>query len=176
MKYPKTFNALILTIVCSGLLVTLAFGQGRGPGGHGPDGAGPGGRGGHGPGGPGPGGPPPPERGRLALHLLDLTEAQKAQINAIHASENAKAQAFHEQLRESHDALQAATIKGQFDEAQVRALAASIAQNEIELTVIRARKDAAIYQALTAEQRAKLDQFHAEREAHRPPPPPRQNQ
>jgi Spy/CpxP family protein refolding chaperone len=157
MKFPNTFNAFISLIIGSGLLVTMAFAQGRGPGGQGP-------------GGRGPGGPPPPDGGRMVLHFLDLTDAQKAQINAIQETEDAKAEAFHEKLREAHAALDAATAKGQFNETQVRTLATTIAQNEIELTVIRARKDAAIYQVLTTEQRAKLDQFHAEHGARRPHP------
>jgi Spy/CpxP family protein refolding chaperone len=157
MKLPNTFNALIALLICGGLLVTMAFAQGRGPGGKGPGERGPGG--------------PPPDGGRMVLHFLDLTDAQKAQIKTIQETEDAQAQAFHEKLREAHDALQSATIKGQFNEAQVRTLAASIAQTEIELTVIRARKDATIYQVLTAEQRAKLDQFHAEHGARRPHPP-----
>jgi Spy/CpxP family protein refolding chaperone len=157
MKFPNVVNALMLLIACGCLLFSTTFAQGRGPGGRGP-------------GGPPP---PPPEGGRMALHFLDLTEAQKAQIETIQETEDAKEQAFHDKLRDAHDALEAATAQGQFNEAQVRTLAAAIAQNEVELTVIRTRKDAAIYQVLTPEQRAKLDQLHAERLAHRPPPPPR---
>lgn len=155
MRFPNTFNAVTSLIICSGLLVAMAFAQGRDPGGQA---------------GRGPGGPPP-AGGRMILHLLDLTEAQQAQIKTIQDAEDDKAEAFHEKLREAHNALKAVTASGQFNEAQVRTLAASIAQNEIELTVIRTRKDAAIYQVLTAEQRAKLDQFHAEHGARRPHPP-----
>ncbi len=147
MKFPNTVNVLLALALCGGLLLTMAFAQGRGP-------AGP---------------PPPREGGRLALHFLDLTDAQKAQIKTIQDSEDAQAETLFDKLRAAHDALAAATAKGQFNEAQVRALAAAIAQQEIELTVTRARKDAAIYLVLTAEQRAKLDQFQAEHEAHRPP-------
>lgn len=162
MKYTNPFTVMISLIVCGGLLVTMAFAQGRGPGGQGPGGQGPGGR--------GPGGPPPPDGGRMALRLLELNDAQKAQVKTIQDTEDAKVEALHEKLHEAHDALEAATAQGQFNEARVRTLAAAIAQNEVELMVIRARKDAAIYQLLTAEQRAKLDQIHAEHEAHRPPP------
>ena len=158
MKFPNTIQAMMLVAAGVCLLLTTAFAQGRGPGGRGPG---------------GPGGPPP-DGGRMALHFLDLTDAQKAQIKTIQDTEDAKEQAFHDKLRDAHDALETATAKGQFNETQVRTLAAAIAQNEIELTVIRTRKNAAIYQVLTPEQRAKLDQFHAERLAHRPPPPPRE--
>ncbi|MBI1763758.1 MAG: Spy/CpxP family protein refolding chaperone [Acidobacteria bacterium] len=153
MKFPNTLNVLSVLALGAGLLMTMAFAQG------------------HGPGERGPGGPPPPDGGRMRLHFLDLSDAQKAQVKTIQDTEDAQAEAYFDKLREAHEALEAATAKGQFNEAQVRALAAAIAQSEIELTVIRARKDAAIYQVLTAEQRAKLDQFHAEHEAHRPPPP-----
>ena len=159
MKFPNMLHAMMLMIAVGGLLLGSAFAQGHGPGGQGP-------------GGP----PPPPPGGRMPLQFLDLTEAQKAQIKTIQETEDAKEEAFHAKLREAHDALRTATAQGQFNEAQVRTLAAVIAQNEIELTVIRTRKDAAIYQVLTPEQRAKLDQFEAERPAHRPPPRGPRNQ
>lgn len=162
MKYTNPFTFMISLIVCGGLLVTMAFAQGRGPGGQGPGGRGPGG--------------PPPDGGGMALRLLELSDAQKAQVKTIQDTEDAKVEALHDKLREAHDALRAATTKGQFNEAQVRTLAAAIAQNEVELMVIRARKDAAIYQLLTAEQRAKLDQIHAEHQAHRPPAPANREQ
>ena len=154
MQYTNLFKTgATLAVLLSTLLMTMAFAQGRGPG-----------------------GPPPRDGGRLPLQFLDLSDAQKAQLKTIQDTEDAKAEAVHEQLRTAHDALEAATAKGQFNEAQVRTLASAIAQQEVELTVIRARKDAAIYQMLTPEQRAKLDAFQAERAAHRPvngPRPPR---
>lgn len=125
---------------------------------------------GRGPGGPPPGrpaGPPEgPGGGMFLLRFLDLTDAQKAQIKAIQDAEDAKAEPFHQQLGAAHRALEEATAKGQFNESQIRTIAASQAQAMTELTVLRTRKDAAIYQVLTPEQRAKLDQF---REEHQPP-------
>lgn len=117
--------------------------------------AGQGPRGQRGPGGPGgPGGFP--------FRALDLTDAQKEQIKAIHEDERTKTEAARKQTHEAHQALREATAKGQFDETKVRAIAATQAQAEIELTVSRTRAEAAVYKILTAEQQAKLDQFRAE--------------
>ena len=111
----------------------------------------------------------------MPLRFLDLTEAQKEQVKAIHEAERTKIEPVLKQMEETRKALDEATAKGQFNESQVRALAASLAQAQVELTVSRARQDAAIYQILTAEQRAKLDKFREERpmpdgpRSHRPP-------
>lgn len=121
---------------------------------------------GRGPGGPPNGRPPGPPDGGFPLRFLDLTDAQKAQIKAIQDAEDAKAEPYEKQIGDAHKALDDATAKGQFNESQIRAIAASQTQAMIELTVLKARKDAAIYQALTPEQRAKLDKF---REEHQPP-------
>jgi Spy/CpxP family protein refolding chaperone len=144
MKFPKTPNTLILLAAGCCLLVTMTLAQGRGPG-----------------------GPPPPPHGggRLPLHLLNLTDAQKAQVKAIHETEGSQAEPLRQNLKEAHEALEAATAQGRFEANQVRELATAIAQNEVELTVIRARVEAAIYQVLTAEQRAKLEQLRAEHKA-----------
>lgn len=127
---------------------------------------------GRGPGGPPnhpPGPPDGPGGGMFLLRFLDLTDAQKAQIKTIQDAEDAKAEPFEKQIGDAHKALDEATAKGQFNESQIRTIAASEAQAMIELTVLRTRKDAAIYQVLTPEQRAKLDKF---REEHQPPDGP----
>jgi Spy/CpxP family protein refolding chaperone len=96
--------------------------------------------------------------GRLARHL-DLSDGQKAQIKSLAEAERERVKPFAEQLREAHQAWREATAKGQFNEAQVRALAQSQTQARVELTVSRARLQSAIYQVLTPEQRAKLEQM-----------------
>ena len=106
----------------------------------------------------------------MPLRFLDLTDAQKEQVKAIHEAERTRIEPFVKQLGDTHKALAEATAKGQFDEAQVRAIATTAAQAQVELAVSRARQDAAIYQILTAEQRAKLEQFRAD---HKPPRGPR---
>ncbi len=105
--------------------------------------------------------------GRMPLHFLDLTDAQKAQIKTIHETEQARLEPVLKQLDETRRALKEATVKGQFNESQVRTLAATEAQATIELTVARARTRAAVYQVLTAEQRARLDKAEADHQNHK---------
>ena len=83
-------------------------------------------------------------------------------------------------MDEQRKQLDAATANGQFDEAQVRALAGQQAQTMTELIVEHKRVDAKIYSVLTQEQRARFEQFRQPRgprpprEGGRPnvPPPP----
>jgi Spy/CpxP family protein refolding chaperone len=109
----------------------------QGPGHHGPDGGGP-------------------------LHALGLTDAQKEQVKAIHEAERTKIEPYLKQLEDARTALKEATAKGQFDETKVRAIAATQSQAQIELTVSRARTEAAVYKILTPEQQAKVEQLHAQ--------------
>jgi len=115
--------------------------------------------------------PPPPLRGpglddRMLLSLLDLTDAQKSQISMIDQAERVKTEPIMTQLLDAHKAIEDATANGQFDEQKIRTLAATEAQLQIEMTVARARRQAAIYQILTAEQQAKLSTL---RSTQRPP-------
>ncbi len=158
MKLRKKLIVVTLTLL-SALAVAVFAGQGPG-GQRGPGGPPPGRPGG--PGGPG---------GGMPLRFLDLTDAQKEQVKAIHEAERARIEPALKQMEEAHKALDAATAKGQFNESQVRAIAATIAQAQTELTVSRARQEAAVYQVLTAEQRAKLDKFREEHQRERPGPP-----
>lgn len=112
-------------------------------------------------GGPGHG-PASGPQGMLPLRFLDLTDAQKEQVKAIHESEKAKVEPLLAQLREAHTALREATANGQFNEDQIRAIATKQSQVQIELAVSHARVQSQVYQLLTAEQRAKLDKFHQE--------------
>lgn len=111
----------------------------------------------------GPGGGMGQGIGMLPLRFLDLTDAQKEQVKAIHEAEKAKVEPLMTQLREAHTAMREATANGQFNEEQIRAIAAKQSQAQVELAVSHARVQAQIYQLLTAEQRAKLDKFAQER-------------
>jgi Spy/CpxP family protein refolding chaperone len=119
--------------------------------------------------GPPPG--PPPGRGpgmdqAMFLSLLDLTDAQKSRINTIDAAERSLSEPIAAQLRDAHKAVEDAVAAGQFDEQQIRTLAAAEAQLQVELTVARARRQAAIYQILTSEQQTRLTKL---RQAQRSP-------
>jgi Spy/CpxP family protein refolding chaperone len=92
-------------------------------------------------------------------HELDLTAAQQSAIKAIITNEFAAARPLFEKMAENRKQMLAATAGGQFDEAQVRALAEQQAQVVTELIVAKERAKAKVYQELTPEQRAKADQM-----------------
>ena len=145
------------------VLSVAAFAQ-HGPGGpggpHGP----------HGPGGPG---------GSLLGHfsqVLNLTDAQKAQIKQLEDGFRESTKSLHDQLAKAGpgDPFDAVT-SGTFDEAAVRAAAQARANLHVELEVAHAKFFSQVYAVLTAEQKAKLAELHQQmQERHRqgPPPPP----
>jgi protein CpxP len=109
------------------------------------------------------------------LKQLDLTSAQQDQVKAIWAKEKPTLQPLMQQMRQNHSAMKALEASGPFDEAKTTALATQNSQTMIQLQVEHARIKSEIMQILTAEQKAKLAQLEANREArmskHTPPPP-----
>jgi Spy/CpxP family protein refolding chaperone len=99
------------------------------------------------------------------LKQLDLTSDQHSQVKAIFEKEKPTLQPLMQQMRQNHTAMSALEASGPFDEAKTR-----------ELQVEHARVKSEIMQILTADQKAKLTQIEANREArmgkHGPPPPP----
>ena len=144
------------------MMTVAAFAQHRpgGPGGH----RGPGRHG-------GPGGPV-----NLLGHfsqVLDLTDAQKAQIKQIEESFRESTKSLHEQLRANGGGPFDALKGGTFDEAAVRAAAQARAAVHVELEVAHARMLSQVFAVLTAEQRAKLAELHKQmQERHKQGPPP----
>lgn len=123
------------------------------------------------------GGPPPPPPPPFGLPRLDrlardlnLTEAQQTELKAFFDTERSTMDALMKKLDGQRQQLDAATANGQFDEAQVRALAAQQAQTFADLIVEHKRAEAKIYSILTPEQRARFDQLRQRRG--QPPPPP----
>jgi len=115
--------------------------------------------------------PPPPPPGvpglsGRALDALALTDAQRSEVRAIRDDARAAEEPYQAQLGALTEAVRAQVESGAFDENAVRAAAMDASQGFVELTVARARADAAVYQLLTAEQRARLASM-------KPPPPPR---
>ena len=147
----KSTHIRILTIGAAVLLVAAAaIAEGR-----------------HGYGGPG--------GFRHMLKQLDLTSAQQEQVKAIWTKEKPTLQPLMQQLRQNHSAMSALEASGPFDEAKTRALATQNSETMIELQVEHARIKSEIMQILTADQKAKLAQMEANREArmskHASPPP-----
>src|SRR5436309_2191546 len=72
--------------------------------------------------------------GGLMLGKLDLSDAQKEQVNTLVTANHAAVEPYRNQLRDSAKALREATANGQFDEAQIRTIAQTQAQANAALT------------------------------------------
>lgn len=97
-------------------------------------------------------------------HRLDLTDAQQAQAKDIMAKEKPTLQPLLQQLGQTRHQLRQFEESGNFDEAQVRAIATQQAQTLTELTVQKARIEAELVKILTPEQKIKLTQMMDRRE------------
>ena len=101
------------------------------------------------------------------LDRLGLSAAQWDQVDSILEGARAAAEPYRERLRASRDAIRDAVQADVFAEAAVRTLAASEADATVEIAVIDARAQSAIYRVLTTEQRDRLAKLTTA------PPPPR---
>ena len=90
---------------------------------------------------------------------LSLTDAQKEQVKAIFESQRATEEERHAKLDDIRKQIDAATAKGQFDEAAVRPLANQQAQLMADEMVDHLRMHSKLYSLLTAEQKAKADEM-----------------
>lgn len=156
----QSWKKLSAAVAITGaLLLTLAV-VGLAQHGGGPGGRGPGGRGFH-------GGPPHDGLGPIARDL-NLTDAQKAEVQKITA-------AFKESTKSLRDQLEAQRLDGPpdfvkdgaFDETAVRAAAQARANVHVEMEVARARMMSQIFNVLTAEQKAQLEAKRKEHEQRR---------
>ncbi len=130
--------ALVIALAMS---VAVGFSQGRPGGGeHGE-------RGMHGDGGFGHFG-----------HNLNLTDAQKAQMEQITTRFKESTKSLRDQLRNLHHNSDAAADSGTFNEAAVRQAAQARANIEVELEVSHARMMSEVFAVLTPEQKAQLAQ------------------
>jgi Spy/CpxP family protein refolding chaperone len=89
---------------------------------------------------------------------LDLTDAQKTEIQSMIQAERPNFEPLVKQLAADHQQMLTATRGGSFDEAQVRTLANQEAQTLADLMVIRERVISKVYNTvLTPDQRTKAD-------------------
>lgn len=89
---------------------------------------------------------------------LDLSDAQKTQVQTIIQAERPNFTPLVKQLAANHQQMLVATRGGNYDEAQVRTLATQQAQTLAELMVIRERVISKVYATvLTADQKTKAD-------------------
>ncbi len=97
---------------------------------------------------------------------LNLTEAQKGQIKTLLEAAHTTMAPLQQKMDDVHKQLEVATANGQFDEAQVRALATQQAQLMAETIVEHQRIKSKAYGLLTPEQRVKADEMHKRHSKH----------
>ena len=157
-SYLKVFAPFMLAILIGSL--TFAFAQTK-DGGRGFDGKRP----------PrGEGFEPPPQSG-LPPHIfekLNLTSAQKEQIEAYRTNSRDAGKEYFEKVITADEQLRTMVEAGNFNEENARQIIGAKTSAQTELELIRLRTDAAIFAILTAEQKAQLAQLKEER----PPFPP----
>jgi Spy/CpxP family protein refolding chaperone len=94
---------------------------------------------------------------------LDLTDVQRAQLRAMCNTEWSTVQPLLEQLAAEQNQMFAATSKGNFDEANVKAIAAQQSQAIAQLLVAKERLISQVYNnVLNQEQRIKADAMRQE--------------
>jgi periplasmic protein CpxP/Spy len=98
--------------------------------------------------------------GRMA-DVLDLTDAQQAQIKQIYTNAKPTMKPLWEQEHQSHHAMMGLITSGTFDAAKAQAIANQEAQIHAQLEVQHAQLAAQAYQLLTAEQKTKLAEVMA---------------
>jgi Spy/CpxP family protein refolding chaperone len=98
---------------------------------------------------------------------LNLSDAQKQQLEQIAARHKESTKSLHEQMRNLHRGSDAKAFDGSFNEAAVRQAAQARANLQVELEVARARMMSEMYSVLTPEQKAQLAQQREERKQRR---------
>ncbi len=104
----------------------------------------------------------PPMAGRFLQHMadvLDLTDAQQAQIKSLWQAELPSITPLVRQLADTHKQMVAVTAGGKFDQAKVQALANQQAQTIAQLIVEKQKLQSQVYALLTADQQAKMDRL-----------------
>jgi len=101
--------------------------------------------------------------GPMMMEMLDLTDAQQAQIKQIHENAKPTLKPLWQQEHQSHRAMMDLITSGNFDEAKAQAIANQEAQIHAQLEVQHAQLMAQAYQVLTPEQKTKFNEFLAKR-------------
>ncbi len=97
----------------------------------------------------------------MMLRGLDLTDAQKAQIKAIHEATFESAKSLRDQMKANRDQLKTATEGGAFNESQVQAIAQQQGALHAQMIVAREKVKSQVFAILTVEQKAKAAEMKA---------------
>ena len=100
----------------------------------------------------------------MMTDVLDLPDAQQAQIKQIYDNAKPSMEPLWQQEHESHKAMMQLVTSGSFDQAKAQAIASQEAQIHQQMELQHAQLAAQAYQVLTPEQKAKFNDFMAKRE------------
>lgn len=89
--------------------------------------------------------------------VLELTDAQKSQIETLFNQQHEKNLALREQMQASREEMREAKHASTFDEADFRAKAARRAELKTEMMVQKAKLRQQVYELLSPEQQEKAD-------------------
>ena len=95
---------------------------------------------------------------------IDLSQEQKAQMKQIRQSSKETLKPIREQMKVNRQKLAELSADGNFDQAQVQAIAAQQGSLSAQMIVERERIKAQIFQILTPEQKAKAAEMKAQRQ------------
>lgn len=101
---------------------------------------------------------------RLA-HKLNLSDAQKDQMKALHQSFRAENKAFFETVRQTRQDVRAAKAAG--DTAKIDSLRPILESQRLQMKQLREAEQEKFLSILTPEQRTQFDALKAERKARR---------
>jgi Spy/CpxP family protein refolding chaperone len=127
-----------------------------GPGGDHEHGPGHHGFGPHGPGAPGPDMP----FGHMALHRLNLSEAQQDKVFAIMHAAAPEHHEHEKEIRKAHEAMRDLARADRFDDAKAAGVARDLGQAVGAEALLHARTEAQLLAVLTPAQREQLRQHH----------------
>ena len=111
----------------------------------------------------GPGGP----LGDLGLRGLDLSDAQRDEVQKIMESHKAEFDQVRAKLRDAHQAVAKATDAGTVDESAIRATTTALASAMADEAILRAKVRSEVNGILTAEQLQKVQERKAEMQKRR---------
>ena len=94
----------------------------------------------------------------MMFRQLNLTDDQKTKVKEILEANKATIQPIREAMKANHEKLE--SLKGNFDEAQVAAIAKDQGDLTAQMIVARERVKSQIFAILTDEQKAKAAQLH----------------
>ena len=96
---------------------------------------------------------------RFFAHRLDLTDAQQSQVKDIMAKEKPALKPLFLQLAQASHQMRQLEENDNFNEAQVRTLAAQQSQTMTELIVQKARIESEMLQVLNPDQKTKFKEI-----------------